>query len=193
MLNLNLPVSSEIISPYEWYYQNTIVKPLWTGNDIIVFKATLPLVAVDAWRHLQFQVWPIPLGENYIRLNLPTSLLHDTRHSTIMLEPNCLGCDPLVCVASSVGSATQYPCVNSLLQHEPKYDDKCYITVSRTPYLANNVLKIGTSKNRAWRTSISSFRLGVRYWFQWMYFIHSRNGAYFTVLRSIISDSGTFR
>ena len=146
MLNLNLPVSSEIISPYEWYYQNTIVKPLWTDDDIIVFKATLPLVAVDAWRHLQFQVWPIPLGEHYIRLNLPTSLLHDTRHNTIMLEPTCLGRDPLVCVASSVGSATQYPCVNSLLQHEPKYDDKCYITVSHTPDVANNVLKLARVK-----------------------------------------------
>ena len=146
MLNLNLPVSSEIISPYEWYYQNTIVKPLWTDDDIIVFKATLPLVAVDAWRHLQFKVWPIPFGEHYIRLNLPTSLLHDTRHNTIMLESTCLGRDPLVCVASSVGSAMQYPCVNSLLQHEPKYDDKCYITVSYTPDVTNNVLKLARVK-----------------------------------------------
>ena len=95
---------------------------------------------------LQFQVWPIPLGEHYIRLNLPTSLLHDTRHNTIMLERTCLGRDPLVCVASSVGSATQYPCVNSLLQHELKYDDKCYITVSHTPDVANNVLKLARVK-----------------------------------------------
>ena len=72
--------------------------------------------------------------------------LHDTRHNTIMLEPTCLGRDPLVCVASSVGSATQYPCVNSLLQHEPQYDDKCYITVSHTPDVANNVLKLARVK-----------------------------------------------
>ena len=58
-----------------------------------------------------------------------------------MLEPTCLERDPLVCVANSVGSATQYPCVNSLLQHEPKYDEKCYITVNHTPGVANNVLK----------------------------------------------------
>ena len=97
MLNLNLPVSSEIISPYEWYYQNTFVKPLWTGDNII---------ALGCCRRLQFQVSPIPLGEHYIKLKIPTSLLHDTRNNTIMLEPTCLGRDPLVCVANSVANST---------------------------------------------------------------------------------------
>ena len=45
-----------------------------------------------------------------------------------------------------MGSETQYPCVNSLLQHEPEYDDKCYITVSHTPDVANNVLKLARVK-----------------------------------------------
>ena len=122
---------------------------MWTDDNIIVFKATLPLVAVDAWIRLQFQILPIPLGEHYqdyITLNLPSSLLHDTRHNTIMLEPNCLGRDPFVYVASNVGSATQYPRVNSLLQLQPKYDKKCYITVSQIPDVANDVLKLARVK-----------------------------------------------
>ena len=84
MLNLNLPVSSEIISPHEWYYQNTFVQPLWTGDNIILFKATLPLVAVDAWRHLQFQVWPYFL-ENVI-LNLTFLQVY---YTTQDITPSC--------------------------------------------------------------------------------------------------------
>ena len=43
-------------------------------------------------------------------------------------------------------SATQYPCVNNLLQHEPKYDEKWYITVSHTSDVANYVLKLARVK-----------------------------------------------
>jgi hypothetical protein len=129
ILRAKLPSHSRIISPVQWYYQEVKVIPMWNAHQLI-FQAVLPVISEVPWRAVHFTSWPVPVKHHYVHLQLPDTILEDTRSNLIALNPACIGTSPLVCYPSAQRLVSQYPCAAKLLLSKPEYSPHCAVQFS---------------------------------------------------------------
>ena len=128
ILNTHRPTASEFISPIEWYYSEVRLTPMWS-DQLLVFKADLPLVSKIPWSLVSFVSWPHPLGNRFASIDLPARVVRDTSSSLMVINPVCVGDRPKVCYTGSRRDVKSMPCVQSLLQLPPEYHDKCQLRI----------------------------------------------------------------
>ena len=80
--------STQMISPLQWYYENTAVVPIWFDH-CLVYRAKLPLVGSTEWHHVIIRCWPMPLGDWEATVLLPGVVLKDKRTGVLNVSPNC--------------------------------------------------------------------------------------------------------
>ena len=121
----------EAVSPISWYYRTLDVLPLIVNNSL-VYKVNIPLVRTDPWRFMKIDVFPFPLATHYCMIQLPDSLLHNTGTDELVLSPECIGNNPIVCYSHVIRSASDYDCARSLILSNPSYSHSCYLKFSKS-------------------------------------------------------------
>ena len=137
ILNKASPASSEPVNPVQWYYENIVIIPV-SVNNVLIFKAVLPIVSTLSWQLINFKTWPVPVNNRYVTLDLPESVLADTRDNRLVLHPVCSGSHPVVCVEQVFEKAEKYPCIFKLLKKSPDYSDKCNVIFNKFLTFKNN-------------------------------------------------------
>ena len=124
VLSRNIPDGAQPIVPISWYYRTLSVQPVTVGATL-VYSVSLPLVSTYTWRFVEIHVWPYPVKNGSIEL--PQTVLHNTARDQVVINPQCMGEQPVVCTTHAIHMAEQYPCIQGLLCDIPFYDKTCYI------------------------------------------------------------------
>ncbi len=122
--------NAQFVSPIQWYYENSVVIPIWTDTHLI-YRTRLPLVDPIAWHHVTVQKWPVPMKEWQATVILPDEVLRDTRTGELDVSPTCFGQRPRVCRRGLINRPNVHPCVARLLGKEPAYDPSCIVSMQR--------------------------------------------------------------
>ena len=117
-----------IISPLQWYYENTAIVPIWIDQRLI-YRARLPLVELVGWHHVTVHRWPVPVGDWQATILLPDAVLKDTRTGDLDMSPVCYGHRPRVCQRGLISRPATHSCMARLLTTEPAYDPNCTLIV----------------------------------------------------------------
>lgn len=127
-------VQAYVIEPIEWYYEHTVITPIWVDNRLI-YRTKLPVIAAQTWQHVQIWNWPTPVKDYQVTLSVPTSIIRNTETGEMDLSPACYGMRPRICRRGQIQAAGQYPCLSRLLSRTPGYDPECTVMLqSRLPH-----------------------------------------------------------
>ena len=116
--------SARMVSPLQWYYENTVVVLMWFDHRL-VYRTKLPLVKLTEWHHITIRRWPLPVGNWQATIQLPMVVLKDTRTGALDVSPSCYGRQPRVCRHGLITHVTTQGCLPGLLTADPSYDQEC--------------------------------------------------------------------
>jgi len=119
-----------MVDPPTWYYQNILVVPIQM-DEILVYRARLPMVDITPWQHISVTTWPVPHQAWEATLVLPPTVLRDTLTGDLDVSPSCVGHRPRVCRRGLITQAVAYPCLNRLMALSPAYDKTCQVSFAR--------------------------------------------------------------
>ena len=87
---------ARLVEPIQWYYENTMIIPIWMEPQLI-YQARLPMVDAIPCHHISFNTWPVPHRQWKATLLLPPVVLRDTITGDLDVSPSCHGYRPRVC------------------------------------------------------------------------------------------------
>ena len=90
--NLHTPILN-------WYYSYVKIEPLWRDDNILVFRANLPLTDHHLYLRYHIQSWPIPGNTSLFRtqLQVPSDIAFHTETGGIFSPTGCMGENPAIC------------------------------------------------------------------------------------------------
>jgi len=121
---------AHVVSPLQWYYENTAIVPVWFDRRLI-YRTRLPLVDSLEWHYVAVRRWPVPVGDWQASVLLPEVVLKDTKSGALDVSPDCYGHRPRVCRRGLISRPTAHSCVARLLVNEPAYDPDCTVMMER--------------------------------------------------------------
>lgn len=123
----------DMISTWEWYYQNVRVQPLWGSDDVVVFQIEMPLVRPVKYVHYLLDSFPVPQeGSTTTTLKVEQHVAFDEVTRGLFVPRNCRGHDPMVCQPAPVRVGPAMSCERGIITNQGTERQKCIIRVEKT-------------------------------------------------------------
>ena len=123
---------TELIFPNEWYYENSVIHPIWTGTDL-VYRVSLVLTRHDTYTLYEFKALPHPTANDFVTQTLKVRqwYLEETMTGRYVHVSDCHGHSPVVCYGNLVMSKPSN-CERALVRGNRKGIKDCALTLSKT-------------------------------------------------------------
>ena len=123
---------TELISPNEWYYENSVIHPIWTGTDL-VYRVSLVLTRHDTYTLYEFKALPYPTANKFVTQTLRVRqwYLEETMTGRYIQVSDCRGHSPVVCYGNLVLSKPS-TCERALVRGNKKGIKDCALILSKT-------------------------------------------------------------
>ena len=121
-----------LIQPYQWYYANIDVVPIWS-HDVMAYVAVLPIIGSGVYTEYHLFSWAMPLRAPGHFLQMELSANHiglDTRHGWYFQPTKCVGMQPKVCFGDALMKKTHIACITSILLNTTNAD--CNVKLTAT-------------------------------------------------------------
>ena len=121
----------QLISPIEWYYENTQIRPIWTGEDL-VYSVRLALAKTGQYTLYEFKALPYPSSHENVtqRLIVRRWYLEEPMTGQYVQVSNCRGYSPVLCHGNLViGQGAK--CEHALVKGDRRQAARCTLTLSK--------------------------------------------------------------
>ena len=117
-------------APKEWYYENSLVRPLWHSQEGLSFIVELPMVE-DSVTGYEITTYPDvqPTG-NWVRLLAHRNLGYDEKSGNVVMLTACRGVYPTLC-EKDLHYRDGLLCERSLILGRPQRVDHCRVRFER--------------------------------------------------------------
>ena len=121
--------------PTTWYYEHIDVVPIWGDDDILIYRAKLPLVDNAEYLRYIINTWPVPVNESgyVMKLIAQQDVAIHTGNGDVFLPSKCQGKRPAVCRTGPIYSSSRMRCERGILNENDEDRSNCRIQVSRRP------------------------------------------------------------
>ena len=127
-----------------WYYSYIKIEPLWRDDNILAFRANLPLTDRHVYLRYRLRSWPIPGNTTEFRMQLqvPNDIAFHTETGGIFKPTSCLGDNPAICRTGPIFYRTMMKCSRGILTGDPQLRRQCYVTITKVRERINTVQEI---------------------------------------------------
>lgn len=139
------------INPLEWYYQYVHVYPLWGEDNLLVFKAELPLVGPRTFQSYRLEAFPMPQKEGLVAtLRVTPYVAMDRDTGNFIIPKDCRGLQPRVCGPAPQRRGDAMACEYGIFSLDNTARQQCVLKVEKTLQmdqvwlLSNNRLVLST-------------------------------------------------
>ena len=133
-------------SGVEWYYQYTLIEPIWSKNDELIYKAEIPLVSDTQYIHYVLNSWPVPVGNHTVQLDVNADIAFDTRDGGMFYPKTCVGHNPRVCATGPVYNTKAETCIRGIVTGHRTDRHVCNMIIRKTIDKQSQIHEISTNE-----------------------------------------------
>ncbi len=108
----------------EWYYENTVVRPLWEEPTGLSYMVELPVTSTKVVGY-HLQAFPFKMNEEWFRLVIHEYVGHNEREGQMTILKQCKGIKPMICEKNLRFQTGGLPCERALIGAGVQGYDEC--------------------------------------------------------------------
>lgn len=131
---LELTTSNDMnpVSNVDWYYQYTLIEPIWSKDNELIYKAEIPLVSNTQYIHYVLNSWPVPVGNHTMQIDVNTEIALNTRDGDMFYPKACIGRNPTVCATGPVYNTEHEQCIRGIITGRRTDRNVCRVIIRKT-------------------------------------------------------------
>ena len=131
---LELTTSNDMnpVDNVDWYYQYTLIEPIWSKDNELIYKAEIPLVSNTQYIHYVLNSWPVPVGNHTMQIDVNTEIALNTRDGDMFYPKACIGRNPTVCATGPVYNTEHEQCIRGIITGRRTDRNVCRVIIRKT-------------------------------------------------------------